>query len=250
MGTVMVFMQARARLIRTAIADEQCAGRSAIRELLASERDVEIVGEYHNAHSAAAGLGARRPDLLFLDAGIRRESGLTLLAGITRFKPATIFVAEHADHALQAFDLDAIDCLLKPFEGERFRRSVERARRHIAGGPAAAATTPSRLAVKSRGKIHIIQLNDIDWLETAGNYVRIHVAGTAHLYRDSLRNFEPRLDAARFVRIHRSVIVNIDRVTHLEPSFRGEHVVTLQDRTRLAMTPPYRERMEAIVGRF
>jgi len=112
------------------------------------------------------------------------------------------------------------------------------------------APVTARLAVHNRGKIYIVRIADIDWIETAGNYVRIHTAGTAHLYRDSLRNFESRLDAARFVRIHRSVIVNIDRVTHLEPSFRGEHVVTLRDRTRLTMTAPYRGRMEAVVGRF
>ena len=111
------------------------------------------------------------------------------------------------------------------------------------------APVTSRLAVQNRGRFCIVRLDDIDWIETAGDYVRIHAAGTEHLYRDSLRNFESRLDA-RFVRIHRSVIVNIDRVTHLEPSFRGEHVVTLQDRTRLTMTAPYRGRMEAMVGRF
>ena len=243
-------MQVPARLIRTAIVDEECVGRSALRELLASERDVEIVGEYRDARSATAGLGVSRPDLLFLDAEIPQASALPLLADVSRFKPATIFVAEHAHHALQAFELDAIDYLLKPFEGERVRRSLERARRHIAGAPANAATTPSRLAVKTAGKIHIVRIDDIDCIETAGNYVRIHAAGTTHLYRDSLRNFEARLDAARFVRIHRSVVVNIDRVTHLEPSFRGEHVLTLQDRTRLTMTSPYRERMEAMVGRF
>ena len=241
--------EASARVIRTAIVDEECVGRLAIRELLASERDVEIVGEYPDAPSATAGLGATRPDLLFLDAEIPQESALTLLSDVAHFKPATIFVAEHAHHVLQAFELDAVDCLLKPFECERFRRSVERARRHIAVGRAAAAP-PSRLAVRNRGKIHVIRIDDIDWLETAGNYVRLHVAGTAHLYRGSLNNFESRLDPLRFVRIHRSVVVNIDRVTQLEPSFRREYVVALHDGTRLTLTSPYRRRLEEIVGRF
>ena len=109
---------------------------------------------------------------------------------------------------------------------------------------------PPRLAVKTRGKIHVLRIDDIDWLETAGNYVRIHVAGSSHLYRDSLQHFQSRLDPQRFVRIHRSVIVNLDRVTQLEPTFRREHVVLLQDGTRLTLTAPYRRQVEAVVGRF
>jgi len=107
-----------------------------------------------------------------------------------------------------------------------------------------------RLAVRSRGKVYVVKLEDLDWLETAGNYVRLHVQGTSHLYRDSLLNFETRLDPRRFIRIHRSTIVNLDRITQLEPTFKREHIVTLCDGTRLTLTAPYRSRLQALVGQF
>ena len=107
-----------------------------------------------------------------------------------------------------------------------------------------------RLAVRSRGKVYVVKLEDLDWLETAGNYVRLHVQGASHLYRDSLLNFEMRLDPRRFVKIHRSTIVNIDRITQLEPTFKREHIVTLCDGTRLTLTAPYRSRLQALVGQF
>jgi two-component system LytT family response regulator len=108
----------------------------------------------------------------------------------------------------------------------------------------------SRLAVKTSGKVYLLQIDEIDWVETAGNYVRIHVGPMSHLYRDSLLNFESKLDPHRFVKIHRSTVVHIDRIAQLEPTFRREHIVTLRDGTRLIMTAPYRSRLEAIVGTF
>lgn len=107
-----------------------------------------------------------------------------------------------------------------------------------------------RLAVKTRGKVYLLRIAEIDWIETAGNYVRLHAGPSSHLYRDSLADFETKLDPRRFVRIHRSCIVNIDRIAQLEPTFHREHVVLLRDGTRLTLTAPYRARMRAVVGQF
>ena len=113
-----------------------------------------------------------------------------------------------------------------------------------------AAALPSRIAVRTRGKVYLVKLDDVDWIETAGNYVRLHVNGAAHLYRESLVHFEARLDPQRFVKIHRSTIVNVDRIAQLEPSFRREHIITLCDGTRLTLSAPYRNRLQSLVGPF
>jgi two-component system LytT family response regulator len=238
--------------IRATIVDDEPLARLRIRELLKSEEDIEVIGEYRDARTAAAGIRATQPDLLFLDVQMPRGSAFTILQNLAPdAMPATIFVTAHATHALQAFEFRAVDYLLKPFDTERFQRSLERARWHLAaGGSTRAAELPSRLAVRTRGKVYLVKLEDVDWIETAGNYVRLHVNGATHLYRDSLVNFEARLDPQRFVKVHRSTIVNVDRITQLEPSFRREHILTLCDGTRLTLSAPYRNRLQSLVGPF
>lgn len=246
------------RTIRTAIADDGTLGDLHIRELLGEEDDVELVGEYRDPQSA---IGAAQPDLLFLAVQMhRRGSSLPVLDRLNESTaPVTIIVTSHGDDAVEAFDCNAIvDCLLNPFAPDRFRRSMVRARQHLSQTVPAPKPLPrpaeteylTRLAVKTRGKVYLLRIEEIDWIETAGNYVRLHAGGNAHLYRDSLVDFETKLDPHRFVRIHRSNIVNIDRIAQLEPSFHREHVVLLRDGTRLTLTAPYRDRMRAIVGQF
>jgi two-component system LytT family response regulator len=239
--------------IRAAVVDDEPLARTRIRDFLEPEPDIELIAEYGDARSACAGLGASQPDLLFLDVQMPRGSAFTVLGSLPREEqPATILVTAHDQYAVQAFDCDVVDYLLKPFDEERFRRSLDRARRHLRtadnGGPAQERL--SRLAVKTRGKIHLLRIDEVDWIETAGNYVRLHTGSTAHLYRDSLVSFEAKLDPRRFVRIHRSTLVNIDRVTTLEPSFRREYIVCLHDGTRLTLAAPYRCRLQGIVGAF
>jgi two-component system LytT family response regulator len=249
--------------IRAAIVDDEPLGRSRIRELLQEEQDIEVVGEYRDAHRAGAGLAALSPDLLFLDVQMPRGSAFTILEGLAQQerRPATIFVTAHEQYALKAFDVNAVDYLLKPFDTERFRRSLERARQYfdkvvpvaepVRTLPAARTQEPlTRLAVKTNGKVHVLRVEDIDWIETAGNYVRLHVGRQSYLYRDSLVHFESKLHPRRFVRIHQSTIVNIDRVAHLQPSFNREHVVVLRDGTDLTLSAPYRRRIEMFVGPF
>lgn len=246
-------------LIRAAIVDDEPLGCLRIRQLLDSEDDIEVIAEYRDARSASAGIRTAKPDLLFLDVQMPRGSAFTILASLPpdAMPTATIFVSAHDHYALKAFDVRAVDYLLKPFDTERFRVSLERARQQLSVAPAATEGTQpaaeqasSRLAVRTAGKVFLVKLDDIDWIETAGNYVRLHVDGRSHLYRDSLASFETRLDARRFVKIHRSTVVNIDRIAQLEPSFRREHVVTLRDGTRLTLSAPYRSRLAAMVGDF
>ena len=250
-------MEAVGSIIRAAILDDEPLGRMRIRELLEAEDDVEVIAEYGDASTATAAIPACRPDLLVLDVQIARGSAFTILQSLKAgTAPATIFVTAHDGYALRAFEFQAVDYLLKPFDSDRFRQSVERARHRIASERLSNGRSPSprepirRLAVPCRDRIIVLRVDDIDWIETAGNYVRLHAGGQTHLYRDTLANFESRLDPQRFVRIHRATVVNVDRVTQLEPSFRREHLVTLRDGTRLTMSAPYRARLQAVVGRF
>jgi len=243
-------METSGSIIRAVIVDDEPLGRMRIRELLEAEDDVEVIAEYRDARTASAGIPTCHPDLLFLDVQIPRGSGFTVLQSLQAgTPPATIFVTAHDEYALRAFEFQAVDYLLKPFDSDRFRQSVERARHHIASErPHREPLT--RLAIRSRDRIILVRVDDIDWIESAGNYVRLHAGERTHLFRDTLANFESRLDPQRFVRIQRGTVVNVDRVTQLEPSFRREHVVTLQDGTRLTMTAPYRTGLQAVVGRF
>ena len=209
---------------------------------------MEIVGEYRDVRSASIGIGATRPDLLFLADQMPRGSVFKILESFDESTaPATIFVTNEHRHAVRAFDFSpVVDYLLDPFEADRFRRSVARARRHLrcavsAESPMQSPAQPeyvSRLAVKTGGKVYVVRIDDINWIETAGNYVRLHVGGRTHRYRDSLSDFESKLDPRRFVRIHRSNVVNIDRIIELEPSFHRKHIVLLRDGTRLTLTAP------------
>lgn len=243
------------RPIRTVIVDDEPLSRSRIRRLLEREPDVELVGEYASPRRASTAIAQQRPDLLFLDIEMPRANGFELLASLgLQATPATIFVTAHAHYATQAFDSEAVDYLLKPFDDERFARSLERVRRHLAPMPAAAERPHERyvrrLAVKSGGTVSFLRLDEVDWLETAGNYIRVHRGRDSYLHREALSSFELRLDPERFVRIHRSTVVNLDRITSLAPTFGREWVVLLRDGTRLTLAAPYRARLQALVGHF
>ena len=167
----------------------------------------------------------------------------------TRKAPAIVFVTAHDDHALKAFEIHALDFLLKPFDETRFEKTLSRARRHVqqsretvdsrllaARGSAherRGQRHSERLIVKSSGRVFFVRTEEIDWVEAAGNYVRLHASSESHLLRESMKNMEAKLDPKTFVRIHRSAIVNIDRIKELEPWFHGEYIVIMRDGTRL-----------------
>ena len=180
--------------------------------------------------------------------------------------PAFVFVTAYDQYALRAFEVHAIDYLLKPFTDERFRESLQRAKQQVRQGELVglsrklaalldsygAGARPQyleRLVVKSGGKVTLLRVADIEWIDSEGDYVRIHVGKAWHLLRETMKNLETQLDPERFVRIHRSTIVNLERIKELQPFFRGEYVVVLQSGITLKLSRGYRDHLEARLGR-
>jgi two-component system, LytTR family, response regulator len=239
------------RPLRTAIVDDEPLARERLRQLLAAEHDVEVAGEYGNGPAFLAELARTRPDLVFLDIEMPMLSGLDVvesMRAVTGSVPAIVFVTAHETYAARAFDVDAADYVLKPFDRVRVTRALHRIRRRVAEPKEPLPQRElRRLAVKNRGRIELLRLDQVDWIEAAANYVRLHVGRASHLYRGSMMTLEQRLDRSRFVRIHRSTIVNVDRIAELHPTFEREQIVLLQDGTRLRMSATYRNRLEALV---
>ena len=247
-------------MIRAAVVDDESLSRRRIRRLLAAERDVVLAAEYGRVAAAIAGLTASPVDLLILDIEMPRATGFELLTRVAA--PAVIFATAHEEYARQAFDVSAVDYVLKPFDDERFRRAIERARRHLASramrhgsSPAAVSMTGStsfmrRIAVKHGGAVVFLRTDEVDWLETAGNYVRVHCGASSYLMREALVRLEERLDPRQFVRINRSILVNIDRVARLLPTFDGSFLVELRDGRRLTLLAKYRKALHDVTGDF
>ncbi len=251
--------------IRTLIVDDEPLARQRLRRLLDADPDIAVVGESGDGEQAVADLRTLRPDLVFLDVQMPALDGfgvLQALEGDTPL-PVVVFVTAHDRYALKSFEVHALDYLLKPFDKARFAVALERAKVQMRQGSAAALNErfqellhsvpdrrhgPERLMVKSDGRIYFVRIEDIDWIEAAGNYVRLHVGMEAHLLRDSLTALESKLDPRRFVRIHRSTIVNLERIRELQPAFHGDYVVILRDGTELALSRSCRDKLEESLG--
>ena len=254
--------------IRAVIVDDEPLARDRVRMLLAGVDDIEIAGEFGDGRSAANGIGKLRPDLLFLDVQMPEVDGFGVLQLVgAEQMPVTIFVTAYDQYALKAFDVSAVDYLLKPFDRERFLRALARARKQI---PATSSLPPEadlqarllsllrhvnkdafleRLVIKSSGRISFLKTEEVDWIEAAGNYVRLHVARESHMLRETMCSIEGKLDPAKFVRIHRGAVVNLERIKDLQPLFHGDHQVTLRDGSRLTLSRSYRENLERVLGR-
>lgn len=246
------------------IVDDEELARDRVASLLAEQADVEIVGTCADGPSAVEAIERQRPDLVFLDVQMPGMDGFEVLASLDReHVPAVVFVTAHDAHAIRAFEIHALDFLLKPFDQARFEKALERARAQIARAAAPAIDSrlaqlleelreerkyPERLIVKSSGRVFFVRTEDIDWVEASGNYVKIHTKGEGHLIRESMKNMEAKLDPKTFVRIHRSAIVNIDRIKELEPWFHGEYVVILRDGTRLTASRVFSDRLSAAIA--
>jgi two-component system, LytTR family, response regulator len=174
--------------------------------------------------------------------------------------PVTIFVTAYDQYALKAFDVSAVDYLLKPFDRERFLRALARARKQIPSADSQARLLSllqhvnknavlERLVIKSAGRISFLKTDEVDWIEAAGNYVRLHVARESHMLRETMSAIEGKLDPGKFVRIHRGAVVNLERIKDLQPLFHGDHQVTLRDGSRLTLSRSYRENLERVLGR-
>jgi len=244
------------------IVDDELLARERLRQLLQSEPDIEIVGECADGREAVDAIRRESPDLIFLDVQMPELDGFGVLAAIeSEPAPVIVFVTAHDRFALRAFEVHAVDYLLKPFDRERFQMALIRALEQVRNreGNALArklsdlladlkggSKTPERLAVKSGGRVLFVNQSDIDWLESAHNYVEIHVGKQSHLLRQTLEAVEARLAPGRFVRISRSVIVNTDRIKELQPLFYGEYAVILQSGVRLTLSRRYRDKLEQL----
>lgn len=246
--------------IRTILVDDEVLARLSLRQALASHAQVEVVGECGNADEALQAIDILQPDLVFLDIQMPGLDGFGLLQRLPPGAlPLVVFASAFDQHALRAFDAGALDYVLKPIDQERFDRCMARVARqwqHLAGSSRplrhTAFNTPAgavkRFSVHAGEHIRIIRADEIDWVAGDGNYVRLHVGGSALLHRETLRNIEAALDPALFVRIHRSTIVNIDRIKEVHPLFRGNAQILLHDGTRLLLTRRFREGARSALG--
>ncbi len=250
--------------IRTLIVDDEPIARARVLALLGDEADVEVVGECSNGAEAVAAIEHMAPDLVFLDIQMAEMDGFELARALGPARmPAVVFVTAYDEYALRAFEIHALDYLLKPFSVERFKSALTHAREHLARRQATAlgrqvmAMLPEmgrppgrdRLVIKSSGRIYFVPTADIDWCEAEGNYVRLHVGPQAHLVRDTMGHLEAQLDTRQFARIHRSTIVNVDRIMELQPSFNGECVVLLKGGPRVSMSRGYRDALQSRLGK-
>lgn len=247
--------------LRAIVVDDEPLARDSIRALLAHENDIVITGEATGIDAAAL-VARTRPDIMFLDIQMPDVDGFALLEKIgAEAVPAVVFVTAYDRYALRAFDVHAIDYLLKPFDDSRFRDALARAReraqsrrrgeidRRIAELLADRRASQSRFLVRVRDKSIVIDAGDIDWIEAADYYVSLHVGGASHLLRQTMNEIETQLDPARFFRVHRSAIVNIERVREIHPLFRGDCAVVLRDGTRVKLSRTRRDEFESLFRR-
>jgi two-component system, LytTR family, response regulator len=252
---------------RVVIADDEPLARERLRMLLARRPEYRIVGECENGVQAVEAIAAERPDIVFLDIKMPALDGLEVVQALAEEGPggegpAVVFVTAFDEFAVRAFEVNALDYLLKPVDRPRLDRALERAEGRLTrtGGagldPAMRAFLetlraerglPSRFLVRGKAELYFVRADSIDWADAQGNYVRLHADGRAHLVRDTLKAFEARLDPARFVRIHRSAIVNIERVVRIEPYVNGEYVVTLRDGARLTTSRTHGARLHELL---
>ena len=269
---------AETMMMRVLIVDDEPLGRDVVRHMLQCHRDVLVVGEAANGVKALEEIRAKQPDLVFLDIKMPKLGGLDMLKALpAEFSPVVVFTTAYNEYAVQAFERHALDYLLKPLEQERFNGALERVRQYrrnhqdadfgrrlrqliASGAPAVLAENTStstplptgrplvRLVVKDAGRVSFVPVDSVDWLEAAGNYVELHVGSKTHLIYETLAEMERGLDRNRFLRIHRSTIVSIDRIKELQPYANGEYVVILRDGTRLKLSRTFRERANEVLG--
>ena len=271
------------RPLRVLVVDDERLPRQRLMRLLEEIPNTECAGECANGRSAVDAIESLMPDLVLLDVRMPGMGGLDVARSLTGHVPFVIFVTAFDEYALSAFEVHAIDYLLKPVERERFVAAIERARVLVSSTTAAQrherllallqaeprmgtaaeprdvqdplgeasplpagepGSFPRRFLVKGDGQMYFVGVDDIDWIEAYGNYVRLHVGKSVHLIRETLGNIERKLDATRFARVHRSSIVNLDRVARMDLWGAGDYVVLLKDGTKLKLSRWYRSRIE------
>jgi two-component system LytT family response regulator len=253
------------KTIRVAIADDEPLARERLTSMLEGRERYAVVAECNDGAEALAALTEHDIDLLFLDVQMPGLDGFQILESLgTAALPIVVFVTAFNDYALRAFDVSALDYLLKPFDRERFEKTLARVEERVAVrergevsvelreflGTLSTPARPghvSRFPVRANGEIYFVRTEDIDWIDAEGNYVALHAEGRRHLVRDTIKSLESRLDPSKFVRVHRSAIINVDRLRKLQPYFHGEYVITLHDGTTLTSSRTYSDRLRALL---
>jgi two-component system LytT family response regulator len=255
--------------MRVLLVDDEPLVRRGLLAFLAAEPDVSVVGECRDGREAVDAVRALRPDVLFLDVQMPELDGFGVLEALgSELPPAIVFVTAFDAYAIRAFDVHAVDYLLKPFDEARFQTALARVRARLAHaestldarldarvdarltallaqlrgeGRSAQEDWLARIAIREADRVTYVSTGDVDWLEADDNYVRVHARGSARLVRETLKSLEARLDPRHFARVHRSAIVNLERVRELRPTFNGEYVVVLATGARLTLSRSYRD---------
>jgi two-component system LytT family response regulator len=248
--------------IKTLIVDDEPLARRNLRLLLSKDPQIEILDECRNGREAVKAINTLSPDLIFLDIQMPEMDGFDVLAHVGPENiHAIIFVTAFDQYALKAFDVHALDYLLKPFDDERFAHALQRAKTQIEAReinrlskrllalleereserktPPEQSSYLTRVMIKAAGRVVLLKVDEIDFIEADGNYAKLH------LLREKMNDLEGQLDPARFVRIHRSVIVNLDRIKEMHPHFNGDYIVVLEDGRQLRLSRTRREHLEA-----
>ena len=233
---------------KVVIVNGEDASRRRLRRLVLLDRDCELAAECTSGADALTALGRLHPDIMFLDAQVAQPDAFGLIRAITDTHPLVILTSAHDGHTLQALEADVVDYLVKPYGRQRFQESLRRALARIASDRAVRRDLqplPVRIAVRNRSSILFVKPDDIDWIEAADNYVILHRGKETHIVRMTMNALLTRLDPARFLRIHRSTIVNLERIRELRPWFRGDYQVILRDGTELTLTKTHRPNLKS-----
>jgi two-component system LytT family response regulator len=256
-------MAAERTRIRTIIVDDETLARKRLRAMLASEHEIDIVGEAASGTAALDTIAQHKPDLVFLDVQMPGLTGFDVVRALpAKFRPLIVFVTAHDEHAIRAFDVHAADYLLKPVSEARLREAVERIAERLRSESradlskqmeqllskvATVSASPDRIPIKRNGRVIFVRTADIDWIEADGDVVRLHAGREMHCVRDTLGNIEERLPRDVFVRVHRSIVVNAASIREVQPWFKGDYVLILKDGTQLRSGRSYREAVQSLI---
>lgn len=232
--------------VRAVVIDDEPAARRGVQLLAAADPELQLVGEAGDARAGLELCRQTKPDLVFLDVQMPLGTGFDLVAGLAaEATPAVIFVTAYEEHALKAFEVSAADYLLKPFEDARFHSAVAKAKTEIR----LRRPAPDRILIKSAGEIFFLKPAEVDWIEAEGDYMQVHAGGKSYPVRETMAKLSARLDARQFLRIHRSTLVNVDRVARIRPAQGGDYTVVLADDTELKLSRGHHESLAALLGR-
>jgi two-component system, LytTR family, response regulator len=246
--------------VRAIVVDDEPVARRRLRTLLQREEGVEIVAECEDGTGAIEAIRRLRPDVVFLDVQMPDLDGFDVIEALAPSEhPAIVFVTAYDRYAVRAFEVHAVDYLLKPFERERLRKTLGRLGEHRDSREASRRLQAAvesvlthrplrRVIVRTPGRVYAVRVEEIDSIHAAGHYLELQTATATHLIRESMTDLEARLDPARFVRIHRSMIVNVDRIRELQPTFHGEFIVLLHSGRRLRCSRTYAEKLTTLWG--